>query len=137
MLSSVLAGPNRVPLTAITPSVCDLRVTSARAARLGRYPSSFIACSTRSRVAGRTFGARFTTLDTVMCETPASRATSLRTGDRFVRLTQLPPDVLAPLGLPGGPAGYVDTSPRVLTRRDVHVNNLRTRATPCRHGSVT
>src|SRR4051812_45924435 len=52
------------------------RVTSARAAGEGLYRSCAMACSTRARVAGRTFGRSLSTRETVWCETPASRATS-------------------------------------------------------------
>src|SRR6185437_14421584 len=52
------------------------RVTRARAAGDGLYLSWVIACSTRSRVAGRTPGTSFSTRETVWCETPARRATS-------------------------------------------------------------
>jgi hypothetical protein len=41
------------------------------------YPSSAIASSTRERVSGLTLGLLLITRDTVIAETPASRATSL------------------------------------------------------------
>ena len=60
----------------MSPRVRVRRVTSARAAGDGTYRSCLMACSTRARVAGRTFGRSLSTRDTVWCDTPASRATS-------------------------------------------------------------
>src|SRR5699024_6461712 len=48
-----------------TPIVAVLRVTRARAARLGRKPRADIAHSTLSRVAGRMFSFRLITRETV------------------------------------------------------------------------
>ena len=59
-----------------SPMVRVRRVTRARAAGDGLYCSWAIACSTRARVAGRTFGMSLMTRETVWCETPARRATS-------------------------------------------------------------
>ena len=64
----------------ITPRVWVRRVTRVLAAAFGRYASSRMASSTRSRVSGRTFGCSFSTRETVWCDTPASRATSAITG---------------------------------------------------------
>src|SRR5699024_6902968 len=50
---------------------------SSRPARLGTYPSSAIACSTRARVSALTTGRSLTTLETVFQDTPACWATSL------------------------------------------------------------
>src|SRR5699024_10849424 len=50
---------------------------SSRPARLGTYPSSAIACSTRARVSAFTTGRSLTTLETVFQDTPACWATSL------------------------------------------------------------
>src|SRR6187399_3067960 len=47
-----------------------------RAPRLRRKPSCSIAASTRPAVSGWTAGSSFTTLETVLMLTPASRATS-------------------------------------------------------------
>src|ERR1700751_192850 len=66
----------------ITPSVWVRRVTRVLAAAFGRYASSRMGASTRSRVSGRTFGCSFSTRETVWCDTPASRATSAITGGR-------------------------------------------------------
>src|SRR6266566_9172155 len=68
----------------ITPSVWVRRVTRVLAAAFGRYASSRMAASTRSRVSGRTFGCSFSTRETVWCDTPASRATSAITGGRDI-----------------------------------------------------
>jgi hypothetical protein len=65
-----------VVLIVTIPSRRDLRVTRARAAAFGRNPSSLIAASTRSLVAGATWRSLFTTRDTVFCVTPARAATS-------------------------------------------------------------
>ena len=63
-------------LKLITPNVLVRRVTSVRAAALGRYPNSRMASMTRSRVAGRTLGRSLSTRDTDAIDTPATRATS-------------------------------------------------------------
>lgn len=65
----------------MTPSVPNRPVTSARAAVLGRYPSIFIAASTRSRVDASTFSRLLATRETVWDETPAIAATSAMEGD--------------------------------------------------------
>src|SRR5690349_20130406 len=59
--------------SASTPS---LLMTRLRAARFGIYPSSAMACSTRSRVVARTLPELLTTRETVIGETAARRATS-------------------------------------------------------------
>jgi hypothetical protein len=64
-----------------TRAIVSVRlVTSVRAARLGTYPRLAIASSTARRVSGRTFGERFTTLETVAVDTAARRATSASVG---------------------------------------------------------
>ena len=69
----------------MAPITCVRCVTRARAAVFGRYPSSRTAASTRSRTSGRTCGASLMTRETVFCETPAARATSIITGIRPAR----------------------------------------------------
>src|SRR3954454_22470730 len=71
-------------LTVTNPMVRVEPVTSARAAVFGRYPSSAIARSTRSRVSGATLGEPLMTRDTVWWETPARAATSDMTSARVV-----------------------------------------------------
>ncbi|GAA3095396.1 hypothetical protein GCM10020001_009290 [Nonomuraea salmonea] len=55
--------------------LCPARSVEAEPCRTN--PSSLMAASTRSRVAGATLPGRFSTLETVPGETPASAATSL------------------------------------------------------------
>jgi len=55
-------------------------VISARAAWLGTYPSSSIACWTRSRNCSATVAWPLTTRETVARDTPARAATSSRFG---------------------------------------------------------
>src|SRR3954454_21554024 len=69
-------------LTVTNPMVRVEPVTSARAAVFGRYPSSAIARSTRSRVSGATLGEPLMTRDTVWWDTPARAATSDMTSAR-------------------------------------------------------
>jgi len=59
---------------------------STRAARLGRNPSSSIACWTTARVEPRTLGWPLMTRDTVWYETPAAAATSRMLAGRTRRL---------------------------------------------------
>lgn len=56
----------------------------ASAVALRRNPSSSMAASTRSRVAGLTLGWRLITRETVWYETPAAVATSLMLAGRLV-----------------------------------------------------
>src|SRR4029077_16471770 len=67
-------------LAPMMPMIPDRLVTRARAAVLGRYPSSAMACSTRAFVAGRILDDPLITRETVWWLTPASRATSAITG---------------------------------------------------------
>ena len=76
MASRVRMFPSEDSENEITPMVRKLPRLSARAALLGRYPSSFIAAMTCRLVAARTSGLPFATRDTVWVETPASTATS-------------------------------------------------------------
>src|SRR5690606_29793219 len=62
------------PITPVRPE------RRPRADRLGRYPSSLMAERTRVRVLGRTCGKSLITFDTVLIETPATRATSCIVG---------------------------------------------------------
>src|ERR671933_611130 len=64
------------------PIVWDRRKVSARAMAFGRHPSSATAAQTRSRVSCGmwVFGTSLTTKETVVCETPARRATSYMEG---------------------------------------------------------
>src|SRR5260221_11378615 len=61
----------------ITPRMRVWLVLSARATALGKYPSSAIARSTRTRAESLTGRVRLTTCDTVVKETPARAATCL------------------------------------------------------------
>ena len=61
-------------MTTVTAASCP--PASARAARLGRNPSSRMTADTRSRVDSRTRGFPLITRDTVWCDTPATLATS-------------------------------------------------------------
>src|ERR1700712_1568429 len=70
------AGPYVARVEASTPIVFERLVLRARAAALGRYCSSAIAASTRSRVSSRMLTELFSTRETVWYETPAIRATS-------------------------------------------------------------
>src|SRR5699024_7572046 len=80
-------GPKSVEFCATTPRCWDFPVARARAARLGRYPSCSMAARTRNRVRSRTLGCPLSTRETVWCETPASRATSVIAGSRPPRRT--------------------------------------------------
>src|SRR5262245_3343910 len=66
----------------ISPMVCELCKLRPRAIALGRHPSSSTANQTRSRVSCGmlVLGALLTTKETVVCETPATRATSYMEG---------------------------------------------------------
>src|SRR6187431_1666176 len=79
---AITFGPWSATLGAISPMVRVRLVTSDRAWGEGLYRSWAIARSTRSRVAARTLGDRFSTRETVWWETPASRATSKMLGAR-------------------------------------------------------
>src|SRR5690606_6098558 len=70
-------GPKSSEPTVTTPSRPERFVTSARAVLLRRYCSWSIAACTRARVSGRTLGWSLTTRETVWCEAPARRATSV------------------------------------------------------------
>src|SRR6478672_645435 len=70
----------------ISPIVCEVCILRPRASALGCHPSSSMAAHTRSRVSCGivVFGASLTTKETVVCETPAARATSyIEGGLRF------------------------------------------------------
>src|SRR5215208_1075373 len=66
----------------IRPIVCERCRLRPRAIALGRHPSSSTAAHTRSRVSCGmlTLGTLLTTKETVVCETPATRATSYMEG---------------------------------------------------------
>jgi len=71
-----------------TPMVSVDCVARARAARLCRYPVRATIRMTSCSVSGETFRVLFSTCDTVVDDTPASRATSaiVVTGQPFFRL---------------------------------------------------
>src|SRR4051812_44933589 len=112
--------------TVTNPMVRVEPVTSARAAVFGRYPSSAMAASTRSRVSGATLGEPLMTRETVWWETPARAATSDMTSGRgaasgctggppfgrrgWVRTAGVGPGAGARRGRP--PAGTVDGGQR-------------------------
>ncbi|GLW46445.1 hypothetical protein Stsp02_21070 [Streptomyces sp. NBRC 14336] len=78
------------------PTVAAPSPDSARAAVLGRQPSSSATRRTRSRVSSETPARPFSANDTALCETPACRAMSFivgrRAGDRLpVTLLPIPP----------------------------------------------
>src|SRR5690606_32898690 len=77
---------SRGTTSAIVPARPSARF---RADRFGRYPSSSMAASTRSRVAGRTTLRWWTTFVTVLSDTPARSATS-RSVTRPTRTSGLP-----------------------------------------------
>src|ERR1700712_1839292 len=83
------SGPYWARLAVSTPIVEDRLEPRARAARLGRYCSSAIAASTRSRVSSRMAGELFRTRETVWGETPATRATSRMLGARGDRTSDV------------------------------------------------
>ena len=60
----------------IRPTVRDAFPLRLRANSLGRYPSLSATSATRAAVTGLTIGSPFTTRETVLIETPASRPTS-------------------------------------------------------------
>src|SRR5258706_9190269 len=66
-----------VMLGTMTPRMRVGLVFSARATALGKYPSSAIARSTRTRAESLTGRVRFTTWETVVKDTPARAATCL------------------------------------------------------------
>src|SRR6478609_6324056 len=73
---AMAVGPYSSAPGVTRPIVRVRRVTRARAAGDGLYRSWEMACSTRARVEGRTFGRSLITRDTVWWDTPARRATS-------------------------------------------------------------
>src|SRR5215217_7803693 len=86
----------------MSPIVSERCRLSPRAIALGRHPSSSTAAHTRSRVSCGmlTLGTLLTTKETVVCETPARRATSymegsLRLGN--LRSAAMAPPIPAPL----------------------------------------
>ncbi len=58
------------------PTMFDLREISERASSLGQYPSLSAAARMRLSVGSETEPSRLNARDTVVCDTPASRATS-------------------------------------------------------------
>src|SRR4051794_20194800 len=66
----------------MSPIVCERCRLRPRAIALGRHPSSSTADQTRSRVSCGmlVLGTLLTTKETVVCETPATRATSYMEG---------------------------------------------------------
>src|SRR5579872_769066 len=70
-----------------TPTELVRALASAPATRLGTYPNSRIARSTRARVSGATCAGSRTTRLTVIEETPASFATADRVGGASGRLS--------------------------------------------------
>ncbi|GHH17708.1 hypothetical protein GCM10018780_61460 [Streptomyces lanatus] len=85
------------------PTVAAPSPDSARAAVLGRQPSSSATCRTRSRVSSETPGRPFNAKETALWETPACRAMSFivgrRAGDRL-------PDIEIPHSIGTFPEQY-------------------------------
>src|SRR5690348_5419714 len=127
---NVDAGPYSVLFKVTAPRRRVRPVAKARAALLRRYPRASMAASTRMRVVGFTPGCLLITRETVWCETPARRATSVIAGPRSAVGLLAPTLTVLPTGRPViGPTRATELFSLALTQM-VKVGQPQSRVKP-------